>query len=542
MGLSRAKIRVIQLAAAAVALLALPAYSQSINGVNDTMNRAPASEPNDPTTSYPPTSDMRYYGQGAAKDCKDNPGKCSAAADAFTTAGEQATFLGAYQMSFGPYGSANGTKEDREKMIRETAKAIDDCLNGRACNNEKQEKVLKALVQYNMGQDIKMMMLTNNTNREKMKSLDYAADPTKKANHQGYLNQAEIEASLGRGKSVSVDQTDPIKPYQVSKEAALTRTTGSTKDEFFQLAEEKVNHSIDAEYMQEREILGEKFLNDYGAFLDGFATTEDKHERRFYKYVPSKADSNVYVYDESQSGISDNRKRFSVNQERFAEVQSEQQNPNVRKALADYKGRMTKIEGRQGEDGKVQITSEGSSPQELGIGEMANIDPSEWDGVDFKDLMQDGKITDANRARAVARVINTSIVKAGKDKQQEEEKSRKLASGASADNPKWIHNVVLSPESFDQFLDEIWPTSAKRRELMSSAPSIQAPAAKQPEETKPDYRDEYGRKVNGEIQPTDGRFRRDRRHWRDRKRDDRYGDTPTNENTDSDSSNSNNEE
>ena len=66
--------------------------------------------------------------------------------DAFTTAGEQASFLAAYQMSYGPYGTQG---PDVEKLKKETASAIDACLSNGNCSEDQKKLVLQALTQYN---------------------------------------------------------------------------------------------------------------------------------------------------------------------------------------------------------------------------------------------------------------------------------------------------------------------------------------------------------------------------------------------------------
>lgn len=446
MGLFQAKIRMIQAAAALpafVALFALPAYA---------------------TSQAPPP---RAGQQASPQDGRPR----MAQADAFTTAGEQAAFLGAYQMYFGPYGKITNEQE-RNKVIRETAQSIDDCINRRGCDDEKQKKVLKALMQYNMGQDVKRMMLTNNTNKEAMRSIDNSG--TAPAKGQAALNQGEIERALGRGRDVSVDKSDQVKPYQSSKAASLSRGAGSTKDPYFQLDEAEVTHKIDDTYLREREILGAKFLKDYAAFLDDFSATDGRIAKRFYKYVPAKADGKIHVYEGSGSAIDcytneslckENGR--NLNQERLSEVQSDQQNPKVREMLANYKRDLRPIQGFRGDDGRAHITGTGSSPQDLGFGQMAEFDPAQFPDVNFSDLMENGKIPAANRSRAVARVVNRQFARTAADA----EKSRAPASNQNqGTNPNWIHNITLSPESFDQFLDEIWPSAADRQRIISSAP------------------------------------------------------------------------
>jgi hypothetical protein len=475
MGLFQAKNRVIQAAAVLLALFALPAYSQQNNTAASTMNRAPASSP-------------MQEGQAPAERAS------MAQADAFSSAGEQASFLGAYQMWYGPYGTSTDDKPAREKLIRETAQAIDECLKG-SCSEEKQKKVLKALTQYNFGQDIKRMMLTNNTNHENMASLDNSGDARAIAHKQGLLNQAEIEASLGKGMDFTVDTSDPVKPKKskVASGASIQRGSMSDKQPIFQMDDAAIRPKhIDASYLAEREILGDKFLKDYGAFLDGYESLRAPTEAQYYQYVPAK-DGTTRVYTATPS----------VNRERFADAQSTQNNPHIRKIYENYRRNLKPIVGRMHDDGKVYRDDDGSTPEDLGFGTTIAIDPAQYPEVDFKDLMQDGKIPEANRGKAIARAINLQFRKAAEERQKQESAKRSIASKDPA--PRTPVITTLTPESFDEFLDQIWPSSAERQRIVSSAPPADSDAIADPAQV-----DGQAPSDRRDMRPTDQRGKRPR--------------------------------
>lgn len=461
MGLFQAKNRVIQAAAILLALFALPAHATS-------MNRAPASQPAAQGEYGGPTDDMRYYGMGAAQDCSDKPGKCSKSADAFTTAGEQASFLGAYQMWYGPYGTSANPAE-REKLLRETAKAIEDCIQGRDCEETKQKKVLKALTQFNFAQDIKRMMLTNNTNREKMASIDTSDDA------KARLNQNEINAALGRGMQYELDKADSIKPYlkKAVGGASLHRSYGSEQEPVFQMKEEGIRgRHIDPKYLAEREILGDQFLNDYAGFLDNYEALRAPQEQQYYKYVAAK-DGTTRIYESTPT----------VNNEKFAEVQASQNDPRIRKIYENYRRNLKPLVGGLKADGKVTHDGTGSTPEDLGFGAAQTIDPSDprHKGVDLKDLAQNGVIPEANQGRAIVRILNKdfrdSAAENEKKRAAEAKQNRSIASrnDPAEGKPPTITNVTLNLEKFDQFLDEIWPSAADRQRLAASTPAA-APA------------------------------------------------------------------
>lgn len=493
MGLFQAKTRVIQAAAAALALFALPAAAS-------TMNRAPASQPvNQQIDSEGPTEDMRFYGQGAAADCRINQGKCANSADSFATAAEQASFLGAYQMWYGPYGTQTDPAE-REKQLRETAKAIEDCIQGRDCGEEKQKKVLKALTQYNFGQDIKRMMLTNNTNREKMASIDTSGDAVAGEHKPGVLNQNEINAALGKGMQYELDQADPIKPYQKKTigGASLHRSYGSDREPVFQMKEDGIRgRHIDPKYLAEREILGEQFLNDYGAFLDGYEALRAPQEQQYYKYVAAK-DGTTRIYESTPT----------VDNEKFAEIQKSQNDPRIRKIYENYRRNLKPLTGKRRDDGKVYVDADnmGSTPEDLGFGSSISINPAQVTDVDLKDLVQNGEIPDANQGRALVRIVNQRFRETAaeneKKKAAEAKQNRSLASRNSESaegKPPTITTITLAPQDFDKFLDEIWP-SAATRQLRAAQAVAEEQTAEEPE-IREAPRDKYGRPLFPDARP-----------------------------------------
>lgn len=386
-------------------------------------------------------------------------------ADAFETAGEQAVFLGAYQMSFGPYGAAQGDTK-RNEILQKTATAIDDCVNGRSCGADKQELVLKALIQYNMGQDIKRMMLTNNTNKERMRSIENYG---KGKDGKNWLNTQEIENSLATGKSFTYTNgpdkmvranRGETSQSKIGKKSDISRKAGTGKDTYYQLDEGTVNASIDSNYLKEREILGEQFLKDYGLFLDTYAKPE---EGAHYKFVKARE---TYVYDEGAG------KRTLDPNALFEERVQEQQKKEIQEAMKTYRQSLKPVEGQLQADGKMGMNLSGMRSDVIGLGEMATVNPVNFPGLNVEDLKKDGALDSAGNAKAVARVVNQSIRQAAEAKLAEDAaaaRARSPASGPpiSGAKPNTYVNVTLSPKTFGDFLDEIWPTKEKRRDFIA---------------------------------------------------------------------------
>ena len=375
-------------------------------------------------------------------------------ADAFEVAGEQASYLGAYQLMFGPYGQTMN-KAERDKKLRETSKAIDDCVNGRPC---KEELVLKAMVQYNMGQEVKRMMLTNSTNREKMRSLEDLSE--------GYLNRpnlksSDIAKSLSQGKTfdyeTAVTKEHP-KPTKEKREAEISRQYGSARPQIFSVDEKTVRTQVDENLLKDGEILGETFVKEFGVFMNTEKSRTEARDdaRRFYKYIPAR-EGKVFTIDQSGGNT-------QINQERFTEVSNEQNAKGVRDLAERHLKKLegAKISAVDDKGGKKRIGSENFDPKEMGVGEFQKVDESQFSDIKFDDI-NNNKELDQNtkESQKIARVLNSQFEKSAREQLASRAPGRSIAS-AGSDLSHVPVQVTLSPDTFGEFLDEIWPPAAKR--------------------------------------------------------------------------------
>ncbi len=370
-------------------------------------------------------------------------------ADAYATAAEQASFLAVYQMQMGPYG-ANQDPAEREKLIKETSQAIDDCMkNSSSCNEEKQKKVLKALVQLNQGLEIRCMMLANSHNRERMKSVPQEDGvDLLPVNYQG----TEFEY---RKKANS------WKYEKIQKPTDFQRTAGVRDGQYFQLDETTAKRTA---LSNELEIMGANFVREYGIFVDNYTSTQREDASRYYKFVPVGEAAYEISYDA-------NGKRI-VDQERLDAAINEQSNPNVQKIAKDYQERLAKARptitppskpGADGPEGRVKIDP-GFDFSEVGMGFHPNTNPPTVENLSYDDLKKDGKFDDEGRARAAVRFLNHQFRVSA-----EERIARDIASAsdpaAAAKAPRGYTNVSLDPARFDTFLNEIWPNAATREQI-----------------------------------------------------------------------------
>lgn len=369
--------------------------------------------------------------------------------DSFGSAAEQSSFLAIYQMHMGPYGFQNGA-EAREKLLKETAEAIDDCVkNSSSCNEEKQKKVLKALVQLNQGLEIRCMMLANSNNRERMKSLTPEEFPNQfPANYQG----SEFEYQK---------QAKSWKYEKVKSTKEMGRTAGVPDGEYFQLNENMARRTI---LSPDQEILGANFIREYGIFVDNYTNTQREDGARYYKFVPVGEGEYTYQTDENGNRV--------IDQERLERAIAEQSTPRVQGIVKDFRERVAnarpeitppKKPGADGADGRVKINP-GVDFSEVGMGFNPTSIPPPPENISYDDLKKNGELDDEGKARAVVRFLNNRFRTAAA-----ESRARVLASApdpasAAATTPAYTH-VTLDPAQFDQFLDSIWPSAATRERI-----------------------------------------------------------------------------
>lgn len=204
--------------------------------------------------------------------------------DAFKAAQEASTYLGTYMQNFGHFGIM---RPAREKLLAKTHESIKLCLQGSSrCTDERKVEVMNALVQYNLGKDLRRMMLENSTNYENIKS----------------MKGAEPVPGLKARSSIP----EPFKLEEKEVEAATT-------------------FLMDAGKTKEREILGPAFVNEYRSFLNEYSNTTPEQEK--WHYVAQKLPGeDMWVLARGPDG------NPMVDRERFQNDQLSQHHKSVRQA------------------------------------------------------------------------------------------------------------------------------------------------------------------------------------------------------------------
>ncbi|RZA08555.1 MAG: hypothetical protein EOP11_04530 [Proteobacteria bacterium] len=437
--------------------------------------RATDIEANKPDENYKPPAPYKDSEESKERESRPEDRKFTTQSDAFTTAAEHAVYLQAYQMYYGPYGVANKNDEQATKTrnlkIKQTAIAIESCVQNKGtCGDKEQQAVLQALVQYNYGQELRRMSLTNSSNAEKMRSL---------APREEMLDNGNTKAfeAMQRGSTLGGGQR---------KDSGISLSSGTGRDPFYQLDRARVEKPVGKD---ELEVLGPNFLKDYSVFVRAHsgAKRDERTMGRYYKFVQARP--NVYTYEPAENSASpialqdaarldeNIREQNSAAVQKIVEAELKRtdaptaiQNPDPKKS-DEYV-----IQGNRGESAGLNKTMDIYAPSTTG--EL---------GPDGKPLLK--KVEGYNRFPLLADKLNKAFETAALEKNGPDGNSRTPAqSGASSfqgQSPKGLGenvtvNVTLSPERFDEFLNGIWPTSVERQKIISAnttAPAAGAPNA-----------------------------------------------------------------
>lgn len=357
-------------------------------------------------------------------DC--GPGKnenalCGRQNESFKRAAQAASYLGHYMQHFSRYGVV--MKDD--KQVAATHRALKACLTASGdCDADARNRVMAALMQYNLGKEVRAMIVENNTNEQNMKS-------------------------LGR----------PLRLRQRAGASLINRRqAGQSYDESFKLTArdlaEAVKVRIDPALLQQRNMLGEEFRRQYLNFIDTYSQTTEQaiHQRWHFKSVPPGTAAEEHsalagLDDQSKPKkrghhvweLDPQTKAPRIKRERYEEDVRVQKSQPIQTIVKEYKESVTAPEIKLDKE-KKQGTIESPISENLKFDGVAIGMPKQFDIVGGE------KVTDPEKIPfLIAGNINEKIKKAEKDE--------------ARGRPNVVTNVQISIDNFEAYLNKIWPPS-----------------------------------------------------------------------------------
>lgn len=380
--------------------------------------------------------DADYKGAtgNAAKDFT----KCLPQADAYRRAGEAASYLGHYYTNFTPFADElRRMKPDERAAFHDS---IRECVQGQAtCDAKKQQILLKALVQYNFGKELRAQVLENNARAERMKTASSDLPPDFWRAHR--TNAQRVMTHKGALKTGSLRTT--------------TFRLNAKKDYVFDWSK-ATQHQKDQ--------LGSAFMDQYREFMNTYSQTTQQKSR--WHYVSAKSSA---LLGTSYRAADDFRNQdpksatLAVNRERHNADQHSQNTQRVNEIVHSYKealkkdGVMREREQRDGSWKEEHVAWTELHPGQIlqgdtGLGLQRQKD-NNGEIVDPKVVAQ-GMILSINKA-----IVDTED---GVHKRNELQKARVPAGSQGPAAQKINPTVMVDVEKFDKFLDAIWPADVAK--------------------------------------------------------------------------------
>lgn len=370
-----------------------------------------------------------------AKTSSSAGGNCLPQHDAFRRAGEAASYLGHYYTNFTPFAyEMRDMKEDERKNYYDS---IRECVaDSPKCTKEGRATVLKAMVQYNFGKQIKSMVLENNTRSENMKSIDLGAKGWRELGARA----PKVLTHNGRLRTgTTLKNTFRLNPYK-----SIAGDTSALSD-------------------GQRAILGNNFMNEYRNFIDEYSsTTGQRGPKSRWHYVhartsavPGGAGTSKIVADGANRDPLIGKNTIDHNRlDADARSQSTRGASEIVKNFKDSLHRQT-VERKVKINGKV-VTRET---------EWSKTDPSDILAVDvgFGVIVQEdpenpGKLlTNKEVAQGIVLKINNAIHQKEKEVSRKKIEARKPSSSGAPAKELPPESIWVDVERFDKFLDAIWP-------------------------------------------------------------------------------------
>jgi hypothetical protein len=359
---------------------------------------------------------------------------CLPQADAFTRAGEAASYLAHYYQRYTPYANEMRIKEQKGEL-KDYQATIRNCVTGQgSCSKADQAETLKAMVQYNFGKELRAQVLEGRTRAELMKSVDLGAKGWRE------LGAREREPKI-------------LTRFNALKTSSLRKNT-------FRLDPNKLLVvDVDKLSAAEQQRLGADYLNHFNEFFDAYSKTTGTNKR--WHYVSAKSSAlgaeNVFRAEWNERNLDQKLGKTLINENRHFGDQRSQNTEKVNEIVKSFKDDMRKetvLRDIPNASDPTKIDKDQAvkpmavAVNDVGLGLASDIDPNTGEVMKPKDV-----------AAALVVTINKAIHETEEGGNKQLESRRVPSSFGSANVPatKVLPTVSVDVEKFDKFLDAIWP-------------------------------------------------------------------------------------
>lgn len=329
--------------------------------------------------------------------------------EAYRLAGNASSYLGYYFMNYSKFGAANPKSKENLEKLKASMQA---CLVDKSgnCSSEDRDNIMSALVQHNLGKEIRKMSLINATNQENIKSMP--------------------ESNMAYDKSLG---------YSGPTEKVIYKVTPEELDG-------KVTLNRNTKIEEEKAILGKEFLSEYNTFLDTYTkTTAENEDWHYVAAIPNGGDLQSNLIAKEQNGPN-----AKIDTETHRIDMNSQSNQRTTQIVEDFKKSI------KDPIDSLSVGKDGPKVDYKKFNEDTKLDTLGLSGKHLGAKKEDGTITTgAEAAPAFVADINKAI------DQQIAEKQKTLSKGSDGEIAS-ISSYSVSDEAFRKFLDDIWPSSVAK--------------------------------------------------------------------------------
>ncbi len=435
-------------------------------------NRAAGNDLNDPAIMKPDEpgnpclKKLTLEEIGKAKEAhvqvaSDTP--CLPQGDAFVRAAEAASYLAFYQMAESNYGKDVAERKAKPGEQEKFAEALRNCVEKTSnCDSDQKSELLKALIQYNYGKELKAQMLENAHRSENMKSVDLGS---------GGWNQ------LGASPTKILSYREKNSPNEGSLKG------GPLRKNTFRLDPKGVE-KLAMEHPPEE--LGNDFNRTFKEFVDTYSTSTGNRKSRwnYVTAVNSAGGNRVFVPEVDNKNLDELQGKTRIDEARLKMDQRMQDSPAIREIVDSYQ--------KEYGDGAAKPQRPAKTPPSPTAAGTTKADPNaapsapsvkaadaeknalakqafEDSGFQLPDSEADatGKpaLTPPQIAGAVVVNINKVIAASEKGLHGPDQDPRYPSSVSVEEQKKDAKKVIsvkVNVNEFDKFLDDIWPPSVPK--------------------------------------------------------------------------------